>query len=639
MDRDLWKGRPPASVGKDLRQRSVTLIGPSHFARLPSMDLDETFSVWSVEEDGHPAATGGGAILVIEGSSSSLVSLPTRGELVIGRGEDAHIRLTDPSKVISRHHARILVSVDSVHISDNDSHNGTFVNGARLAGSRELLAGDAVAVGEATLVLLRRVALGLRRGILSEPQFLLRAREETERSSRYGRTLSILHVDFGETAPQRSALARRLERQIRVQDVVGFAASECHLRFVLPETGHEEAAHLAEALLRSFRSEKAAVRAGIAEYPDHGTTLEALLAAARAAAEQARPGELSSASVLDLVRRVGDQDVVIADPAVKQLYALLGRLGPSAVPVLIYGETGSGKELAARTLHEESPRRNGPLVVLNCAAISESLMESMLFGHRRGAFTGAHTDQRGLCESAHGGTLFLDEIAELSLTAQAKLLRVLETKKVMPLGETRERAVDLRIVAATHEDLQQAVEQKRFRQDLYFRLAAAVIHLPPLRQRMLELPILARLFLQQACKQLGRPPLGIASETMRLLAGYAWPGNVRELRNAMDYAAAITPNGWLVAPDHLPATVNRSSSAPVSAEGQINIGAVQVLHSPPVTFRPIHEEIADLERLRMTEALRAFDGVKSRAAEALQMPLRTFMTKVKHYNLGRAEDV
>lgn len=602
------------------------------------MDLDETFSVCTLDAEDSPLPEQRSAILLVEGCTSSRVALPSRGELVIGRGEDAQIHIKDPSKVISRHHARLLVSDDSVQIIDNDSHNGTLVNGIRVVGHRALRAGDSVTIGDATLVLLRQVSPSTRRGFLSESQFLARGEEETARATRYQRSLSLLHVDLGTVASPRTNLARAIEGQLLVQDVAGFLDAEHHLRILLPESDLSEATTRAATLLQALGKVCDTARIGLAAFPENGIRLDVLLSAAQMAAEIARPGSLLAANSLQLTRKVGDRDVVIADPAVRQLYALLDRLAPSTVPVLIYGETGTGKELAAGALHEASSRRKGPLISVNCAAIGETLIESTLFGHRRGAFTGASGDQRGLCEAANGGTLFLDEIAELSLPAQAKLLRVLEAKKILPLGETRERDVDVRFVAATHQDLLLAVEQKRFRQDLYFRLAAAVVHLPPLRERTREMPILARLFLQQACKQLGRAPLTIDPSTMIRLANHAWPGNLRELRNAIDYAAAITPDGWPVLPEHLPAALVGAARAPTSETARTPGGPTSPQQALPKLFRAIADEIEELERLRITEALAAHAGVKSRAAEALAMPLRTFMTKCKHYGLGRAEE-
>jgi transcriptional regulator with AAA-type ATPase domain/TolB-like protein/tetratricopeptide (TPR) repeat protein len=249
---------------------------------------------------------------------------------------------------------------------------------------------------------------------------------------------------------------------------------------------------------------------------------------------------------------------------------VLPRLGPArrVPPILLQGETGTGKGLLARTIHERSPRARGPLVDLNCAAIPATLLESELFGHERGAFTDAREARRGLIEAADGGTLFLDEIALLPDELQAKLLTVLESREVRPLGATRTRPVDVLIIAATNSDLQAAVRERRFREDLYHRLAVLVFSLPPLRNRADDVLELAEAFLARACADHGVPPKRLGDDARAAVTGYRWPGNVRELANAMDRVAMFTEGSVVAAADlDLPAASAEPASLKVSVDG------------------------------------------------------------------------
>jgi DNA-binding NtrC family response regulator len=298
------------------------------------------------------------------------------------------------------------------------------------------------------------------------------------------------------------------------------------------------------------------------------------------------------------------------------------------LPVLVSGETGVGKENAALALHLWSPRAAHPFVVVNCAALPESLVESELFGHEKGAFSGATSAKAGYLESAAGGTLLLDEIGEVPLTVQAKLLRAVETRRIVRVGDVRERKVDVRIVAATNRALDEEVRAGRFRQDLYFRLAAAVLHLPPLRERPLELPRLARLFLDEACRAAGRPPMSLAPAAMLLLGRHSWPGNVRELKHAMDWAAA-SASGDELQPEHLPERIAADAVEPERATNAPPPEPPRAVPPPERSPRPLNESLKEFERARIEEALAASGGNQSRAAELLGLPLRTFVYKLK----------
>ncbi|HEX5063001.1 MAG TPA: sigma 54-interacting transcriptional regulator, partial [Kofleriaceae bacterium] len=309
---------------------------------------------------------------------------------------------------------------------------------------------------------------------------------------------------------------------------------------------------------------------------------------------------------------LGGRNVVVADPAMARLYELVERLAVSELPVLVCGETGAGKDVVASALHQLSHRNGQPLISLNCAAIQENLVESELFGYERGAFSGAVTAKPGLLETANGGTVFLDEIGDLPLAVQAKLLRVLETKRVLRLGDVRERAIDIRLIAATHRDLGDDVVSGRFRRDLFFRLSGATLWIPPLRDRPRELPLLADMFLRDACRQQRRAAMQLSDATRAQLLAMPWPGNVRELKHLMEYLAAALHDN-VIEPHHLeqPARLERMSTE------------IEVPQAP-VKFRPLADEIRELEQSRITAALSAAAGNQRVAAQLLAMPLRTF---------------
>jgi DNA-binding NtrC family response regulator len=246
-------------------------------------------------------------------------------------------------------------------------------------------------------------------------------------------------------------------------------------------------------------------------------------------------------------------------PPMREVFARIARIAPTDATVLVLGESGTGKELVARALHHQSPRRDAPLITVNCAAIADSLIESELFGHEKGAFTGATGSHRGLVEAAHGGTLFLDEIGELTLDTQARLLRVLQEGEIRRVGATRPRRVDLRLIAATHRDLQQRVRDGAFREDLYFRLHVMEIPLPPLRLRGNDIEILATQLLQHSCQRLNRQPMSFSEAARTRMQHYPWPGNVRELQNAIERAVILTDGEVIDADQLLPGSQHDST--------------------------------------------------------------------------------
>lgn len=303
-------------------------------------------------------------------------------------------------------------------------------------------------------------------------------------------------------------------------------------------------------------------------------------------------------------------------PEVLRLYQLLEQVGPSYASVLITGESGTGKELVARTLHSLSPRRKAPFVALNCSAIPESLLESELFGHERGAFTGASTARAGCFELASGGTIFLDEIGEMPLNLQKKLLRVLEDRRVRRLGGGVEIEVDVRIVSATNADVQRLLRTNTFREDLYYRLNVFSIELPPLRDRRSDIAILAHHFLKQLAMANDKPIHHIHENAMDLLNRYDWPGNIRELRNAIERAVVVCSGGELQA-HHLPEALRTPNARP-----SVNGNGVHV---------PVGTALDDAERMVILDTLSRMDGNKTQTARVLGITPKTLHLKLKKY--------
>jgi two-component system response regulator AtoC len=311
-------------------------------------------------------------------------------------------------------------------------------------------------------------------------------------------------------------------------------------------------------------------------------------------------------------------DGVVSEAAeTKRVFELADRLAKGPLNILLSGETGAGKEVMAAFIHRRSPRAARPFVEVNCAALTESLAESELFGHQKGAFTGAIANKEGLFEAADSGTLFLDEVGELTASIQAKLLRVLETRKVLRVGATSPIAIDVRVIAATHRDLPLEVKRGTFRQDLYFRLNGMTLTVPPLRERRDDIPELARLFAARTAKLMDALTPEIAADAMAQITSHRWPGNVRELRNVIDRAVALA-GGQAIGLEHLVFDVSPES---------VRAGAR--------TDGALRDGLAAEEKRRILDALESCDGNQTRAAELLAMPRRTLVARLQEYGLTR----
>jgi two-component system response regulator AtoC len=312
------------------------------------------------------------------------------------------------------------------------------------------------------------------------------------------------------------------------------------------------------------------------------------------------------------------ESILAKSDAMRDIFKTIAKIADFKTTVLISGESGVGKELVARALHKRSTRKGGPFVAINCGAIPENLLESELFGHRRGAFTDANADKRGLFEEADGGTLFLDEIGELPLALQVKLLRVLQDETIRRLGDTRDIKVDVRIVAATHRDLAADVKAGRFREDLYYRLNVLALHVPPLRERKEDTQLLVDHFLARNNARLGTDIRGVDPEARRLLLEYPWPGNVRELENTIERAMVLAEGEVLSAAD-LPERV-RDAQDPIQM--QLASGELSVKKATRV-----------VEEVLIRRALQRTKGNRTKAAEVLEISHRALLYKIKNYKI------
>src|SRR5688572_17618944 len=314
--------------------------------------------------------------------------------------------------------------------------------------------------------------------------------------------------------------------------------------------------------------------------------------------------------------------IIGKSPSMRQVFSVIDRAAPVRTTVLISGESGTGKEMVARALHEGSPRKGGPFLALNCGAIPENLIESTLFGHEKGAFTGADKTSRGYFQACDGGTLLLDEIGELPLAMQSKLLRVLEDSQVTPVGTTQPQKVDVRIVAATNRDLEEEVKAGEFRQDLFFRLNIVNINLPPLRERPEDLPVLTRYVLDEICRSNGFEPREIDPSLLAAFAKYEWPGNVRELKNTLESLVVLSGQTTLTA-DDLPEKFFRDRSAAAAENGE----------ESPEERRGGELNLSNMSKQAILKALEACRGNRTEAAKQLGISRRTLHRRLNEFGL------
>ena len=320
-------------------------------------------------------------------------------------------------------------------------------------------------------------------------------------------------------------------------------------------------------------------------------------------------------------------------PAVKELLGLIGKVAPNKTNVLVIGESGTGKELVARMIHESGPIKDRPFVAVNCGAIPENLIESELFGHKRGSFTGAVSDKPGLFEVANSGTLFLDEVGELPLGLQVKLLRAIQDRTIRRVGGTQDQKIDVRIIAATNRDLEAGVAKGTFREDLYYRLNVILIKTPALRDRKGDVKILAEAFLKRFSAKISRTLTGFAPDAMAALERFSWPGNIRELENVLERAVMLE-NSETITLQSLPEEMQRlpsSIAAQAASQGTVAAGSFVSLNAPDFLKGPINLDqiLGDVEKAYVVLALEASNGVRKRAAELLGITLRSLRYRLQ----------
>ena len=577
------------------------LIVGSRTSLVPTAEAVETPSEWSllVLGDGvyatHPLAAGQPA--------------------TIGRTDGSDVRID--LKSISRHHATLHLE-PALAIEDAGSANGTWVRGERLAPNTrtEIAVNEPVRVGTVTVVVQRSSVHTRLRRLRSHEYFESRLEDECARARRVQGQFAVVHVVLAsEDADVHARLARCLRE---VDSVAEYGPRELEALLVDTTPAH------AEHVMRQIEAALAPLsgsRIGTAWYPTDGSTAGVLAACAR---DRAR-GEARPASP-------GNGDgVIVADPRMAAIHDVAARVAVADITVLLLGETGVGKEVFAEQIHRRSPRADKPFLRLNCAALTETLLESELFGHERGAFTGAVQTKPGLFEVASGGVLFLDEVGEMPLSTQAKLLRVLDERKVLRVGAVKPRPIDVRVVAATNRDLEAEVRRGAFRLDLLYRLNAMSIVIPPLRERVAEIEPLARRFLAQTVGKNGSGPSGLSDAALAMLRGYRWPGNIRELRNVIQRAAILATGDRIEVADLPAETMHASFVAEVPAPPPAAAPSAPAPAAPAPAAPPPEPD----ERSKIIAALEACGGNQSEAAKLLGISRRTLINRIERLAVPR----
>jgi len=531
-------------------------------------------------------------------TGSRVVDLPDGVDVTFGRSRGATINL-DHEKV-SRMHARVRRTGEAIEIEDLGSRNGTRVNGDKVEEIRRLAPGDEISVGPILAVV--GVSSALRRPTTVADAVTGEARliAEVDRSVRYHRPVTVAMVRIAS-----DAVIDSIASTLRPMDLIAEDAGDDYL-VILPELGRVDGAAAIQRALDFARATNTPATAATAVCPDDGTTVDTLISLLRSGLRTGQAPRIETQA---------PQTPVVTDPTMQRVYALVERIADTSMTVLLLGETGVGKELVCEAIHRKSSRRDRPLIKLNCAALPETLLESELFGHERGAFTGADRRKIGFFEAADGGTLFLDEIGDMPLALQAKLLRVLERKVITRVGGTTEVATDARLVAATHRDLEADVRAGRFRQDLLFRIGGFTIVVPPLRDRPAEIIPLAEHFTRATAAEQGRPAPVLTQDARDTLTAYGWPGNVRELRNAIERALVLC--GDTITAADLPDRLHDASH-------QVR---------PLARTADVRGHLADVERAAIVAALEADNNNQTRAARRLGLSRRALIYKMEKYGL------
>jgi two-component system, NtrC family, response regulator AtoC len=557
-------------------------------------------------------------VIVIGNGSFSTHPLPEAGLVTIGRSPTCDISVEDKS--ISRRHA-ILSIGDKLTIEDLSSANGTRVRGLqlKLGHPTRISVGELVGLGKINIILQQRSAPRSRK-VLTREDFGSRLEEECLRTQRSGAAFALLRIE-PEVRGSASLVEEALCEMLRETDILGRHAPH-EFRVLLIDTPPSNADDAVRRISGKLLQRGHKIRILVACYPRDGGTAQQLLM-------RVHPPSTPSATS-EKRARVNGAGIVVSDPQMLSLHQLIEQVAGSQLGVLLLGETGVGKEVFARAVHRASNRSAGPFVELNCAALTETLLESELFGHEKGAFTHATSAKLGLIETADNGTLFLDEIGDMPLSTQAKLLRVIEDAQLRRVGGLKSRTIDVRFVAATNIDLEARIEAGTFRRDLYYRLNGVTLMIPPLRERLTELEPLASLFVEQTWHRSGPPPK-LADDTLDLLMSYRWPGNIRELKYMIQRAVLVCGNGPIM-PEHLPdkvrALVSAITTPPPSTEfepGPTGEPPTNV-EAQAYPSRPSGESEHEI-----IDALNRTNGNQTAAARLLGISRRTLVNRLNAY--------
>ena len=557
------------------------------------------------------------SLLVYHRDGLEAIPLIPGRRAVVGRFPPSDVIIRDAS--LSAEHAAVTLLDGVVWVEDLGSTNGTRIDGAMVERAR-LEPGSELVLGAVVAAVHAMGDAGESSPDLIGHDGLVRELEiEAARARTFDRSLAL--VMLRRPGRHASHWFEGVSGRLRPFDRAALYSGDT-VEVLLPDAGSGEARALAEG------AADGGLRAGFATIPAGATTSEALLASAREALGRTSAKtpvcgahEGGGAGPADLGKRP-----VVRSAAMQEVFNVVGRLAASDIPVLILGETGTGKEVLARAIHEGGSRRKGRLVCVNCGGIPQQLVESTLFGHERGAFTGAERRGEGVFEAAQGGTVLLDEIGELPPGAQAALLRILENKRYCRVGSTEEIEADVRILAATHRDLPAMCDEGGFRRDLFYRLEAMTLRLPPLRERIEEIEPLTRRFLDLASKASGRVMEGLDGEALERLHGYPWPGNVRELRNVIERAVVIAA-GEVITVDDLPDKIRRVDlPTPVAPDRP---------EEPDRSEGTLKERLAEVEARFILEAIEAAEWDRRRASADLGLPLRTLAHKMQLHGIRR----
>jgi two-component system, NtrC family, response regulator AtoC len=576
------------------RDRGAALIAIEYDEPVTARSRDEKSTLLEADDNRRRRLS----LLVIGENYVATHALPDDGDLTIGRSKGVEVLIDVPQ--ISRRHA-ILHLGTPIKLEDLGSANGTRVRGRQLDSGEtvEVAPGDVIELGSTLILLQRRETARRAKRVWSHGTFEGRLEDECSRAEATGQGQFAL-VRLRAAAPDGVSVPELIAPLVRPGDVLAEYGPDEYELLLLDADAEVAQRSVGQLVLRLQRAD-IEPRAALALYPTDGRSPEVLMAKACDALGGAAHDEDGPLSL---------------DPAILQLDKLVDRLAAGTINVLLLGETGVGKEVFAEKIHRRSPRANHPLVKLNCAALAEQLLESELFGYEKGAFTGANTSKPGLLETADGGTVFLDELAELPLTLQAKLLRVLEDRAVMRVGATKTRPIDVRFVAATNKDLEAAMADGTFRKDLFFRLSAATLMIPPLRERPAEIAALAKRFITQFAKQLGRPAPALTPVAQKVLDSYDWPGNVRELRNVIERAVLLTGDEP-IGPELLP--IDKIRATLMSDDASSDLRSRREAY----------------EREVVIDALEKANGNQTVAARILGIARRTLITRIEQYGLPR----